>query len=292
MKLVRIVISKFGKIKDEEKDCVIKIMKECYERLKPHNVELVDLYLFERSSTVEAFLSKEYAEVGVTSAHFGELFFAIHDAWRGTPRITLCFERMRKLPKLVWMGGIRHEAGHSVLHGGLQYYLRSLPPALRELVDGFDLTLEYATNLLYLMSIAVKDYEVTRLLHERGYLRDQKAYAGYLLTISESDIASWKMAKGNPLAEILCLISYLKASGCAAPLLLDKACGSDIRRRLRESLTYLPKDYSAALMKVITEDFPRLGTNTFDNIDRAADFIAEKIIKPLLGSMTDYYVTR
>lgn len=282
VKLVRIVVSKFGEISHETVDSTVKTMTECYERLKPHNVELVDLYLFERSSAADAFLSKEASDAGVVSAPFGELFFATHDAWRGTPRIILCLEKMQRLPELVQVGGIRHEVGHSVLHGSIEYYLLSLPPALLELVDRLGLLTEYAMNLLYLISIAVKDYEVTRLLHQRGYLKDQMAYAKHLLTVSEGDTLSWEASRGKPLAEILCLTSCLKALGCAAPLLTDKACREEIKCRLKENLAYLPADYSSLLLNVISEDFLRLGTDTLDNIREASVSVAEKIFKPIL----------
>ena len=280
--MVRIVVSKFGEISHGTIDSAMKTMKECYERLKPHNVELVDLYLFERSSAADAFLSKEASEAGVVSASFGELFFATHDAWRGTPRIILCLEKMHGLPELVQVGGIRHEVGHSVLHGSIQYYLLSLPPALLETIDLFGFSTEYAMNLLYLISIAVKDYEVTRLLHERGYLKDQMAYAKHLLTVSESDILSWEASRGKPLAEILCLTSCLKASGCAAPLLLDKACHEEIKHHLKESLAYLPADYSNLLLSLVSEDFLRFGADTLDNIREASVSVAEKIVEPIL----------
>jgi len=266
--LVRIVVSKFGKVEDETIGSVIETMEECYNRLAPHEVSLVDLYVFERSSSVEAFLAKECAEVGVVSAPFDEQFFAMHDAWRGTPRIILCFERTKRLPRLVKMGGIRHEVGHSILHGSLSYYLLPFPPALLELADRFNLSFEYVANMLYLISIAVKDYEVSRLLYERGYVEDQVAYAKHLLKVSESDMLSWEISRGKPPAEALCLISCLKAAGCAAPLLIDKKIGGEIRRRLTESLSYLSADLSAPLLKVIFEGFPSLGKDTQDNIDR------------------------
>jgi len=266
--LVRIVVSKFGRVEDETINSVIETMEECYSRLAPHEVSLVDLYVFERSSSVEAFLAKECREVGVASASFDELFFAMHDAWRGTPRIILCFERMKRLPGLVKTGGIRHEVGHSVLHGSLRYYLLSFPPPLLELADRFNLSFEYVTNMLYLISIAVKDYEVSRLLYGRGYVEDQVAYAKHLLKASESDVLSWEISRGKPPAEVLCLISCLKAAGCAAPLLTDKKVGEEIKRRLMENLSYLPADLSAPLLKVILEGFPSLEKDTLDNIDR------------------------
>ena len=266
--LVRIVVSKYGKINDEEIARVIEVMQECYSRLAPHEVSLVDLYIFERSSSVEAFFAKECREVGVASTPFDELFFAMHDAWRGIPRITLCLEKMEKLPRLVKMGGIRHEVGHSILHGNLRYYLLSFPPALLKIADRFNLPFEYAANLLYLISIAVKDYEVTRLLHERGYVEDQVAYAKHLLKVSKDDSLSWKISQGKPPAEALCLISCLKAAGCAAPLLVDKKFGEGVRQYLMESLSYLPADRSALLLKVTEDGFSSLGTDTLDNVDR------------------------
>jgi len=266
--LVRIVVSKFGRVEDETINSIIETMEECYIRLAPHEVSLVDLYVFERSSSVEAFLAKECVEVGVASAPFDELFFAMHDAWRGTPRIILCFERMKQLPELVKMGGIHHEVGHSVLHGSLRYYLLSFPQSLMELADWFNLSFEYMANMLYLISIAVKDYEVSRLLYGRGYVEDQVAYAKHMLRVSESDVLSWEISRGKPPAEALCLISCLKAAGCVVSLLVDKKFGEEIRLHLTESLSYLPADLSALLLKVILEGFPSFGKDTLDNIDR------------------------
>ncbi len=280
--MVRIVVSRFGEVSGGEVDRVVEVMEECYDRLSPHGVTLVDLYVFGRSLSLEAFLAKERLEVGIVSAAFDELFFGMHDAWRGTSRILLCFERMRRLPELIQTGGIRHEVGHSVLHGNILYYLLPLPPALLELMDRFRLPSEYATNLLYLISIAVKDYEVTQLLYSRGYIKDQVAYTKHLLTVSEDDMLSWRMSKGKPLAKIFCLISCLKALGCVAPLLLDEACKEEVERSMRDSLSYLPEAQSASILKVVLEDFPSLGADTLDNISQASVFIVEKLIKPLL----------
>jgi len=268
---VRIVISKFGEVDVREVRRMVEVIEECYRRLEPHEVDLVDLNVFERSSSVEGFLTKECREVGVVSAPFDELFFAMHDAWRGTSRVILCLERMRLLPQLVQLGGIRHEVGHSVLHGSLRYYLLPFPPDLLDFVNRFGFSREYAANVLYLASIAVKDYEVTRLLYKRGYVKDQVAYARHLLTVSEDDKLSWETSRGKPLAEALCLISCLKSIGCAVPLLPDQTFGQEIKREMVKSLSYLPADYSDALLKIVLNGFPTLGTDTLDNINCIVD---------------------
>jgi hypothetical protein len=261
-----IIVSKFGNVKANRIGQILEIMKECYYRLMPHDVIILDLCVFERSSSLDAFLRKEYREVGVVSAPFDELFFAMHDAWRGTPRISLCLERMEKLPRSVWLGGIRHEVGHSVLHGNLQYYLIPMPVPLLTFADRFDLSRDHVTSILYLISIAVKDYEVTRLLHERGYAKDQKAYAKHLLVASESDRLSWHIARGNPLAEILCLVSCLKSAAVAAALLDDDEFGREMQRHLTESLHYIPAQYRLLLLEIVFDGFPMLEKSTLNNI--------------------------
>jgi hypothetical protein len=268
---VLIIISKFGKVEQNRIDAITEIMQECYKRLQPHSVDLVDLYLFERSSSMEAFLTKEREEVGVASSPFDELFFAMHDAWRGIPRIVLCFEKMKKVPRLVAVGGIRHEVGHSVLHGSLRYYVLPLPKGLRELADRYGFSSEYATDLLYLVSVAVKDYEVSKLLYERGYKEDLATYVKYMLTISESDLFSWRIARNTPLAEIMCLISCLKAASCAIPLLNDEIHGSGIKHCLSESVSYFPENLSSRILRLIVKSFPSFGTDTLDNIDEVTN---------------------
>ncbi|MEM2849633.1 MAG: hypothetical protein QXI36_05090 [Candidatus Bathyarchaeia archaeon] len=233
----------------------------------PHSVSLVELYLFERSSSIEAFLKIESDKLGVTVTPFGESFFAMHDAWRGIPRITICLEKIRTLPKPVKIGGIRHEVAHTILHGSLEYYAIPTPPALLEIADRFNLSSDYTRNLLYLVSIAVKDYEVTRLLYNRGYVEDQVEYVKYLLRASEEDVASWGLSKGKPLLEILCLISSLKTVGCTTPLLNDGRFCQELKQLLVESLSYLPGELSAMVLKFAEEGFPKLGMDTFENIN-------------------------
>lgn len=279
-----IVVSKFGKVSDEEIAYVLKVIDETYERLKPHEVALLDLHVFEKSSAVDAFMAKETKNVGVISSSFGESFFAMHDAYRGTPRIILCLERMKNLPRLVQLGGIRHEVGHSVLHGTLLYYLLPLPRALYEIVNRFGISREYAVNLLYLISIAVKDYEVSRLLYAKGYVEDQAAYVKYLLRVTEDDRIAWAISRGNRFAEVLCLLSCLKSAGCAVPFLLDSQSGEDMKRLLLGSLSYIPKDFSKLLLNVVLEGFSSLGTDTLSNINQITCLVTESIVKPFFGA--------
>jgi len=279
---VHIFVSKFGRVDEDEVQQVVEFIEECYHRLEPHEVELVDLYVFEKSSSVGAFLARESREMGVASAQLNDSFFAMHDAWRGTSRIILCIERLRTLPKPVQEGGIRHEVGHSVLHGELSYYLLSVPHALLDLADSFRIPKEHAFNILYLVSIAVKDYEVTRLLTERGYVDDQLAYVEHILTVSEDEMLSWRISRGNPLAESMYLVSRLKTLGCTVPFISDERFSEKIQSIIRESLFHLPTEHSTMLMDFITDHFSSLGKDTQSNIDLITNRVVQQVIEPIL----------
>ncbi len=153
---------------------------------------------------------------------------------------------------------------------------------LLNLSERLNLSLEYATNLLYLISIAVKDYEVSRLLHDRDYVEDQVAYLKHMLAVSESDVLLWSISRGKPLAEVLYLISYLKTASCAVPFILNKKFGGETRLRVTEGLSHLPAHYSTQLMKTALEGFSSMGADTLKNIDHMTRFIAENIIYPIL----------
>jgi hypothetical protein len=263
---------------------MVAFMRESYERLAPHHVDMVDLYVFDRSFRVEAFLAEESRRLGVASSSFGELFFSLHDAWRGIPRVIVCLERMRKLSLLAQKGGIHHEVGHSILHGSPLYYVFTVPPALQDLAEGFKLSRRYVTDMLYLISIAVKDYEVSRLLHERGYVEDQIAFAKQILVPMESDRTSWEISIGKPEAEALCLTSYLKLIGYVTPFLADEALGKELHCYLRSSFSFLPKGHSRKLLELAPKIFQQLNLDTIGNVNKLTKLTVEKIVKPLFAS--------
>jgi len=280
--MVRILVSKFGDIQSEIVDYIFSIMEECYNRLEPHGLSLVDLCLFERSSTLEAFLSKEYAEMSVTSSRFDEDFYARHDAWRGIPRISISVERIRSLPELTRVGILRHEVGHSILHGSPEYYIFPIPHLLLEASERFDLSAQYLNDLLYLISIAVKDFEVTSLLLSRGCVEDQVAYAESVMKVSQDDLAAWEVGKINPQAKILCVVSRLKDFSCASALMSDEKLREKIRMKLLEGTNYLPKDISMKILKIISRLPSILKADTLKNVDEITKVIVEEMVEPTL----------
>ena len=182
--LVKVVLQKFGEIPEESVKNILSVIQECYEGLRPHETEILDLLLFSDPSKMNAFCSRERSELHIASDYLGESFIAMHDAWRGTSRIGICMSRIRELPRLIQVGTLRHEVGHSVLHGSMEYYVFPINARLMQAAKRLRLSGEYSSSLLYLISIAVKDFEVTRLLSGKGYVDDQVAYSNHVLATS------------------------------------------------------------------------------------------------------------
>jgi len=279
--LPKILICKFGEVNNKVVNQIVGVMQECYVQLAPHGVELLDLYVFERSTAVEAFLAEESRRIGVASSSFDEVFFSMHDAWRGISRIIICLERMKKLTALAQRGGIHHEVGHSVLHGSPRYYIFAIPPTLQDLGKRYKLSRQHVTNMLYLISIAVKDYEVSRLLHRHGYVKDQMAFAKHMLLPMESDRTIWEISRTNPDAQALCLTSYLKLIGYTTPFLASKNSRKELNHYLKESLSYLPKKHSTKLLREIPKIFHQLGLDTMDNINKFTNLIVQEMIQSI-----------
>lgn len=255
---------------------MLETLRECYDRLQPHSVQIVDLYLFNRASTMSAIISNEKKRLGVLTSPLEELFFAAHDAWRGTPRIMVALDKLLDLPELVRLGGIRHETAHTVLHGSPEYYIFPVPNALRKLERQGIIPNRTLVDVLYLISIAVKDYEVTRLLYSRGYVEDQVAYSRYLLKPTEEDTEAWILAQASLVAKLLVLASVMKPPCCAAPMLRDEKYGSEIEESITQSMSYLPVELSSGIRKVL-EKLLLLKEDTHHNVEFVTNEFVEEI---------------
>ena len=278
--MVNIVVQKHGEIPEERVRNILSVIQECYERLRPHQVEILDLLLFSVPSNMNAFYSRERSDLHVVSEDLGESFIATHDAWRGTSRIGVCMSRMRKLPPLVQIGSLRHEVGHSVLHGSMEYYVFPIYATLMEAAKPVGLSKEYSFNLVYLISIAVKDFEVTRLLSGKGYVDDQLAYSNHVLRTSSDDLDAWQFSKGNPAGKALCLAGRLKDAACL--IALQPSLGEQSTAdRIRDNLSYLPHPILDEMLKTLKRFPQAMRGDTFQNVAAMTSIFVEDILQPL-----------
>lgn len=275
--MVRIVVHRLGGVEERFAEEVLGMISDCYNRIGADSVQIVDLYLSDRSSAMNAFLCEEKRKLGIKTSAFEASFFAVHDAWHGTPRIMVAYDRMSTLPELIRVGSLHHEVAHTILHGSLEYYSFAVPTSLLKLLDKGLFPRQTVGDLIYLVSIAVKDYEVTRLLYENGFLEDQAAFCKYLLEPSEEDHEAWNLSRKNETARLLTLVSLLKTACCAAPLLNDAIYGKGISESIARNMSYLPKELSTRLSKTL-EAASKFGQNTHENVDLFMRKIIDELV--------------
>jgi len=278
--VVKIVLQKLGEIPEESERDILGIIQECYERLEPHGVEILDLFLFSDPSSLHGFYSRERSALHVVSEDLGESFIATHDAWRGTSRIGVCMSGMKALPVLIQIGALRHEVGHSVLHGSMEYYVFPISAPLIQAAKRLRLSKEYSFNLLYLISIAVKDFEVARLLSGKGYVEDQVAYSNHVLGTSSEDLDAWQLSKGNPAHMALCLAARMKDAACIIAL-QSRLGGQFVADRIGAELSYLPDLILNEMLKTLKRFPEAMVGDTFQNVAATTKMFLEDLLQPL-----------
>jgi len=271
-----------GSVPDEEAAKIRNLLEECYDRLAPDGLDLVEVMIFENDRMWRSHFATERRRAGVTSSEFDEVFMAAHDAWTGIPRISVSLERKQELPDLVWEGAVRHEVGHSILHGGLEYYIFPMPRDLSKAANRFPALIDHLTDILYLLTLAVKDMEVTRLLVSNGYVEDQAAYARFVLRPTEQDLDAWAISALSAEARVLCLVGRLKDIAAAMVLASRPDEFRVSREEMDESVGYLPRDLREALLDTTTKILKDIGKDTFANIQTAGAFLAAGIVEPVM----------
>jgi hypothetical protein len=270
----------FLKVKGASKsdvEHILRVITECYSKL-PHNLDAVEVNIFQTSSDALSFLAALSKAAGVKSSGFDEDFYAYHQAWLGLPSITVSLERLNTLPQELADACIRHEVAHSVLHGEVRYYVVPTPPPYRRMKEVGKLSDEYLLDLTYLTAVAVKDYEATKLLYLHNYRVDQARYAEHLLD-EGLETTLWKIVEHHPQAKALFLASSLKVPFCIKPLLDQE--NLHLQKKLESYLQPLG-EYQQLLMGVIDESAERFTDDTHINIQKAAEIFCEKVLKRIL----------
>jgi hypothetical protein len=157
-----------------------------------------------------------------------------------------------------------------------------MPKALLDVAHEFHTLTGHLTDILYLLTVAVKDMEVTKLLVTNGYVEDQVAYARFVMKPTEQDQYAWGLSSVRAEARMLCLVGKLKDVAAAAVL----AFGSDTPRvgleEIEESVRYLPREARAALLETMTKVLNDLGSDTFANIQSGAATLATRLVEPMM----------
>jgi len=249
-------------------------LAECYQRLPTSDLEVVQVRLVDTVRRLKEILAAEHAELGIASP-LGTEFLALHDAWRGVPRITVCQERLAEVPHLVRLGAIRQQVAHSVLHGSPEYYTFKLSQNLADKGQQRGMASVALQQLLYYVATAVKDYEVVRLLVTHGYVDCQAAVAFHQLEANDEDRIAWQLARLNPSIRLICLASQLKPLLSLCPLLERPTVAPALIHQAGAMLGYLPLEEQDKLWTLTQQVAAALGDDTHLNIAVALQLTLE-----------------
>lgn len=169
----------------------------------------ISIFLWEKALDFQEFDAKEKVELGVTTN--GESnFLATHEAWRGYPRIHIPIEKIKDLPEPLVQGIVQHEVGHALLHGTPEFYQFRFSIQLQEAGRRAGLDMPQLQQLVFLLSVAMKDADVVRLLIERGSGLYQMRLLEYLLEDTEEERQTWEMIRDDSALRRLGVAAFLK----------------------------------------------------------------------------------
>lgn len=248
--LPRLHLSSLGIVDEDFVRWVTYVLSDCYEKIGAHLPELVEVRLFGTEGQSRASIRDDKMRLGIYTT-LDENFISTHDAWSGIPKISICVETMSKLPSEIRRGILHHEAAHTVLHGSIEYYIVVIPSDLSELATRLNLPTTFIQGILYLASIAVKDYQATKLLIEKGFIEDQVSFTTYFLKPSDEELTSWPIASISPITTMLYLVSLMKSIACALPLAQLKERRAEINEHIMFYLQFLPETQRNTLLRIL-----------------------------------------
>ena len=264
-----------GQVTQDEVGEVRSILEECYIRLSRWLQEQVEVHLMDTPTRLAMFLQSEKAELGIETSG-DEAFICSHDAWRGFPRLLICMERLSALSLVARLGVLRHEAAHTVLHGGLAYYVFRIPRDCLKMARDKGVGTAVLQQVLYYCATAVKDFEATELLLRQGYEECQVAFAQTQFLPSEEDKLAWLLAKSHPQARLLFLTSQLKTFLMAWPLKLVGLI--DLERSIDSMLNYIEPGERERLLSLATNIAEELSQDTHTNVSRALGQVLQALL--------------
>lgn len=253
-----------GQVTQETEQEIRCTLEECYPRLGQQLPERVEVRLFEMPAQWTAFQEAEKAELGIETSG-DEAFICSHDAWRESPRLLICIEKLLALSPTARLGVLRHEAAHTVLHGSLAYYVFRLLPDCVELARAKGIGLMLLQQVLYHCAMAVKDFEVSRLLLLQGYRDCQVAFAQEVQFVySDEDKLAWLLAKSHPQARLIFFTGQLKTLLLGWPL--EGAGLIQLERCADSMLSYVEPGERKRLLGLAKSIVEQLVEDTHDNV--------------------------
>ncbi|MEM1526482.1 MAG: hypothetical protein QW775_04390 [Ignisphaera sp.] len=192
-------------------DKVLQIVSDFLEIA--NSIDYLEVYFYSSTEDKILFLEEEALELGVIAV--GD-FVAMHEAWRGWPRIHIDFSRCLSLSDKHLRAVVIHEVSHAVLHGSPTYYYISIP-----FIHLPQLSFEQTAELIYLVTTAVKDLDVHDFITRLGMVNVLEDFVDFF-------IAQYKNLSCNNLEDVIQLAKVLTPclflNRCRVYEIISKEC--------------------------------------------------------------------
>jgi hypothetical protein len=188
------------------RDWAEEVIEKAETRTAPDRIAI---YLWEKEKDFQEFNARKKAELGVVTGGESD-FLATHEAWRGFPRIHISLEKIQGISEEVVRGVVQHEIAHALLHGKAEYYQFRYTDRLMEAGRSAGLDFPMIQQWVYLLSIAIKDEEVVRVLGAAGLGLYQIRVLDYLMEDTEEERRAWDLIRDHPALRCLGLAAFLK----------------------------------------------------------------------------------
>ncbi|MGD2187341.1 MAG: hypothetical protein PVI71_14520, partial [Desulfobacterales bacterium] len=172
--------------------------------------ERLSIRIYHLIDELRLFFRQEKKALGVVSEGETE-FIATHEAWRGYPRIHICSEQIKNLSSIVVQGAVQHELAHAILHGTPEFYTFRYSPQLIAAGETLGFDMQLLQQLVYLISIALKDAEVVRKLAETGFESGQIALLEHMLADTYEEYSVWDTIRTLMPQRKMAVAIFLKA---------------------------------------------------------------------------------
>ncbi len=196
-----------------QREFVIKVQSWANEVLEKKGPlaapRFISINIWRRLDELQSFYQQEKQELGIAAGEETD-FLATHEAWRGHPRIHICQERVKEVPDAVLQSVLHHEISHALHHGTPEFYAFRYSTKLQEAGRLCGLDLALLQQCVYMLSVAIKDYDVVTWLTDIGLGFGQLHLLEYLISDTEDERRIWEMVWTNPARRKLALALFLK----------------------------------------------------------------------------------
>ena len=245
-------------IPEEFVNLVLGTLATALDRIKDEDGHYIELYIY----------SDEYEYIRISGLEHPNIYFVMHEAYLGWPRIHIIYSLCRAIEHEVLEAGLIHEAIHAAIHGSPKYYIMTPPEAFKDscLSKHDHVTCSSIFNLL---ASGVKDYEVSRAAIKYGLETRVKPLIYKYLMEAYRDVVD----EDNLSSEPIKLCNVIKQFLAAYPLATDEYIGEMIRKLMDA----LKERYAINLNEIIymVEGF---GDDTYKNISSVLEWFTDRFL--------------